>query len=87
MQDDQYEEFYEKASTKGATALEKQYYLVITMAGHSVLAAAALKSGTKKVQQPGDIKYWFDLLVELGIGTKEQEDELRAHTWTVRCCA
>ena len=50
-----------------------------------MLAAAALKSGTRQVQQQEDMVYWFDQLVKLRIGTKELEDELRARVWKVRC--
>lgn len=85
LQPGEYEEYYDRPATKNNTSQEKQYYLVITLAGHGVLAAAALKSGTRKVQQEGDMVYWFDLLVKLGIGTKELEDELRARVWKVRC--
>jgi hypothetical protein len=84
MQPGQHEQYYERPATKNNTSQEKQYYLVITLAGHGVLAAVALKSGTRKVQQAGDIKYWFDLLVKYEVGTKQQQDELRKRVWKVR---
>lgn len=85
LQPGEYEEYDDRPATKKNISQEGQYYIVITLAGHGVLAAAALKSGTRKVQQEGDIVYWFDMLVKLGIGTKELEDGLRARVRKVWC--
>lgn len=84
VQPEEIEEFYNRTPEPNATQIEKHYYLVITLAGHGILACEALRSGSRNVKQPGNMVYWFDRLVELGIGTAELEAELRARVWKVR---
>jgi hypothetical protein len=81
---DDWEEFFVKDATAGDTKVEKHYVLVITLSGYGVLGHGILRSGSKCMKQPQDMRYWFDRLVELGIGTKEEEDMLRAMVWNVR---
>lgn len=83
VQPDEIEEFYTRKPELNVTQIEKHYYLVITLAGYGILACVALRSGSRNVKQPEDMVYWFDRLVELGIGTAEQEQELRARVWKV----
>ena len=80
---DDWEEFYVKDKPPDDTKTEKHYALVITMSGYGVLAHGILKSGSKCIKQADDIVYWFERLVELGIGTREDEDMLRAKVWKV----
>ena len=48
-----------------------------------MLDYGVLRSGSKCIKQPKDIVFWFDRLVELGIGTAEDEKWLRAQVWHV----
>lgn len=77
---------YEVPTEKSGTAVEKHYYMVLTLADEGVLACEALRSGTTtgKLQDPSAIEYWFDHLVKLGLGTAERERELRQRKWQVR---
>lgn len=77
---------YEVPTEKSGTAVEKHYYMVLTLADEGVLACEALRSGTTegKLENPEAIEYWFDHLVKLGLGTAEQEEAFRQHTWQVR---
>lgn len=73
--------YYERAPAKAKDKKEKHYYMALTLGGHGVLACVAMRSGTKHVQDEEGMKYWFDRLVEFGIGTEVQQDSLRARTW------
>lgn len=80
---DDMEPFHVKGAQPSDPSIEKHYALVITLAGHGVLDYGVLRSGSKCIKQPDDIVYWFDKLVELGIGTAEEEAMLRATVWEV----
>jgi hypothetical protein len=80
---DDWELFLEAPAEAAEPSLEKQYYMVLTLSGFGVLAVVALKSGSKCLQDEGEIVYWFDRLVELGIGTEKEQNMLRKKTWTV----
>lgn len=80
---DDWQQFYVKEAEKSVTKIEKHYVLVITLAGFGILGYAVMKSGCRNLTSEKDIKYWFDELVELGIGTAEEEAMLRAMTWNV----
>ena len=61
---------------------EKQHYMLLTLSGHGVLACVAMRSGTsKKMQDEHGIKFWYERLQELGIGTAVIEDQLKAMEW------
>lgn len=75
---------YNAITEKTGTKIEKHYYMVLTLAEKGVLACVALKSGTRNLQNPGKMTYWFDRLVEFGLGEPEDEAKLRATVWKVR---
>ena len=81
---DDWAEFYTVPNVQNDTQVEKQYYLVITLAGHGVLATAGMKSGSKNLRQPQDMKYWMDELVELGLADAATQARLQKQTWSVR---
>ena len=63
--------------------MEKHYIMVITLSGWGMLDYGVMRSGCRNVKQPADLTFWFDRLVELGIGTAEDEARLRATVWMV----
>lgn len=71
-----------KAAVPKDQAREKHYYMLLTLASHGVLACVAMQSGTSgKMQDRSRIKFWFDRLVEFGIGTAEEEQRQRERVW------
>lgn len=69
------------------TDQEKHYYMMVTFPGHGARAVAAMASGSRlktNAANRGNFKFWFEQLVELGIGTAEDEEMLKAITWKVR---
>ncbi len=63
---------------------EKHYYMLLTFPGFGTRAVVAMKSGTKlKGTEPGGFKFWFQQLVEYGIGTAEDEEALSKVVWQV----
>lgn len=84
MQTGELEEFYVKDNEPDDCKMEKHYYMVITLAGYGVIAADLMRSGTKNVGDPSQVKYWYDTLVDRGIGTANEEKALRAMKFNVR---
>lgn len=75
---------YTLPTEKDDTKAEKQYYMVLTLAGHGIVEAVALKSGCNKTQNVAELPFWFDRMVELGLGSEELRDKLRQRVWKVR---
>jgi hypothetical protein len=63
---------------------QKHYYYVVTMPGVGCAAVAALKSGSRKLPAAsGEFHFWMDQLLDLGLGTPEQQTELQKRVWKV----
>lgn len=75
---------YALPTEKDDTKAEKQYYMVLTMAGHGIVEAVALKSGCNKTENMAELPFWFDRMVELGLGSEQLRDRLRQRVWKVR---
>jgi hypothetical protein len=86
-------------SAMSGTSVEKHHYMALFMSGVAVLSAVAMQSGCtfKKMQDSSQMRYWFDHLVQLGVGTPQQEKHWRRHEWKIcfliemletarRCC-
>lgn len=75
-------DFLVKQSLPSKTTKEKHYYMMLTEASHGVLACVAMRSGTsKELQNPSKMKFWYDHLQTLKIGSKQLEAELQATDW------
>lgn len=73
---------YTRASVAKKRMKEKQFYMQLTYPSCGVLACVAMRSGTShKLQNRDGIKFWFEQLVDYGVGTKQDEDELRSKRW------
>lgn len=69
-------------------ACEKHGYMAITMAGYGLVAAVAMftstrLSKTRRTPIRTRFRFWYDMLVQLGIGDQATEDMLRAKVWLV----
>lgn len=68
----------DKDQKKSGPEAEKFYYMIITMAGFGVVEVALMHSGSRiKKGNEGKIKYWFERLVELGIGSADDEEAVK----------
>jgi hypothetical protein len=72
----------QEAAYKADTTAETQYYMALVLSGHGT-EVVAMKSGCKNLKNPGQMKYWFDQLVALKIGTAAEENILRNTNWEV----
>lgn len=72
-------------NTSNGPAAQKHYYYVITMPGVGVVAAAALKSGSRNIPQSEEpeFHYWMDLLEPLQLQDAALAKELQQMEWKV----
>ena len=78
-----WEPYHTKDHQPSDPKVEKHYIMVITLGGFGLLDYGVMRSGCRNLKQPDDVTFWFDRLVELGIGTAEDEARLRATVWKV----
>lgn len=81
---DDWEEFYTVPNVPNDLTVEKQYYLVVTLSGYGVLACVAMKSGSKNISQPEDMRYWMQELVTRGLADIRTQERLIRKRWSVR---
>ena len=83
---DRYKVTAKACGSTSAPAAQKHCYYVVTMPGVGCLACVPFQSGCRNMPDPEDLPhnfYWYEQLVQRGIGDQEQEDKLKQHVWAV----